>query len=523
MSSSPAEDLTLASLLAPVSKQEPCGPDLGRSPSFFSLRSLATAGLGLDLEAKNWGQVYDLGQELLAEQSKDLRVACYIAIAKLHQEGLSGVLWGLALIVGLLEQFPETLHPQRKRERVLGRDRAIAWYLEAVQAWLPAQNALSLTSQEHEELRAYCERLGKIAPQILGDASSLSATLLRSFAELPKEASPRGCSSKPTAAESEDDRPNEASPRGPTPASTRPALPLQAPEKLDLHYLGTLQRRLAAQLRSQNPLDPLSFRLHRQALWTPLLHLARLETHRIPLPTQVERRSLNAHLEGQRWPGLLEQSEDLLLRYPLCLDLQRLSSASLEAMQGGRRAAGVIQCELRGLLDQYPDLIRSSGIHDIPLADAATRAWIQKLRKPEPTRQPASSSNEDAPSKGWTPATIDPNQPVAELLAQLQAALDHAPDKINYARRALQIAQLGLPIPGLALLLLSLALDTLAPCNHLMLDRALEQACMTELLQLLQDPASRSVPAQRCPETKRLALGLGRRRLSAALPYYATT
>lgn len=103
------------------------------------------------------------------------------------------------------------------------------------------------------------------------------------------------------------------------------------------------------------------------------------------------------------------------------------------------------------------------------------------------------------------------------LLEKIQAALDQAPDGRNYVKRALSVAQSSLPIPGLAQLLLSLAVETLGLRRETILDRELEQQCVQQLLKLRQHAGQ--VNARHCPETKRLTLALGRRSLALALPY----
>lgn len=555
MTSAPKKLQEQSTWLTPISAQAPCGPDLGRDPAFFLLRSLATAGGGLDLQSCDWGEVYDLGQKLLLTKTKDLRIASYVAVASMHREGTTGLAWGLELIVSLLETFPDALHPKLKRERVLGRDRAIEWYLEQLRVWVRQNPKHSLTNEQHERAAGLCDRLARMPPQVLAHADQIAATLLR---ELPKTAL-RDARSEHQAAKGSDvlDKQSEAlqpastkrskdkqeqdartgrsepddlavEPRHASPDAQRDASiekksnpDKPSPRTVELGNISALQRRLAAQLRSQDPLHPLSFRLLRQALWTPLFHLAIIHTGSIKLPTQAQRRSLNAHLESQRWAGLLEQSEDIFTQCPLCLDLQRYSSMALRMLGKNPEALASIDVELDALLHRHPRLLHSSGVNDLPLADAATRAWLRERGEVSPIA-PQTTLNKEEPDDWWAQAKIDGSLEAQELLSRIQGALDLAPDRRSFAQRSLKIAKQALPIPGLSLLLLRLAVDTLAAPDEVCFDRELEQACMSELLQARQAQSLRPSPVQQCQETKRLALALGRRNLSAALPYFTS-
>src|SRR5690606_40516036 len=64
----------------------------------------------------DWQQVIAQSSALLAEQSKDLRVACWLAWALYCHEGPSGLQAGLEMISALLPHWM-LLHPRRDRTR----------------------------------------------------------------------------------------------------------------------------------------------------------------------------------------------------------------------------------------------------------------------------------------------------------------------------------------------------------------------------------------------------------------------
>lgn len=491
------------------------------------MRQLATAGLGLAQESSDWSQVIDLGRSFLQDKSKDLRVACYLAVAWVHREQRSGALAGLELITELLRAYPDTLHPRAKRGRVIGRDRAVAWYAEQLQAWLAQNKGSAVSKEEQARWRSLCAALGEVSPEVLAQAGPISTSLAKqltfapassgSSAQVPNDTQNVSARAEKKASSSPETQASLTRPQNQ--ATTSHAAPQTPESPLDLAQICQMQRRLAAQLRIQNRLDPLSFRLMRQAMWTPMLDLDPSKLKNIQLPTQIQRRDLHAHLEHERWPGLLELTEELFAMYPLCLDLQRFSAMAAGNLQNGANAKKEILSELGTLLRRMPDLVHINGTKGLPLADAATRSWIGETFQGHTPARPTPISPTRSPS-WWTAIEGARDQDHSKLLQAIQEALDLAPDRRSYAQRALQVASKDLPVPGLALLVLHLAIDALALHKDAMLDRDLEGACIQALLQRRHCPQGQSPAVYRCPDTKALALALGRRSLVAALPYF---
>jgi len=114
--------VTIETWLQPVSSDSPCGPDLEYDPDFLSLEEASRetpdqefgrdSGDAIRIQGltADWSAVQSLAEGLLA-RSKDLRVAVYLTRALLHNDGFRGIVAGLALINGLLEQFWDGVHP----------------------------------------------------------------------------------------------------------------------------------------------------------------------------------------------------------------------------------------------------------------------------------------------------------------------------------------------------------------------------------------------------------------------------
>ena len=106
------------SLLAPITAEEPCGPDLEYDPAFLSLESSLegafvdrAVGPEGDSPTIEWKQIADQALTLL-DRTKDLRVAVILTKAWLNMKGLAGLHRGLSLIQQLLSSRWGSVHPQ---------------------------------------------------------------------------------------------------------------------------------------------------------------------------------------------------------------------------------------------------------------------------------------------------------------------------------------------------------------------------------------------------------------------------
>ena len=110
-------ELQLESLLAPISADAPCGPDLEYDPAF---QAMLDAGAGkperqygdkvYPAEPPDWPLVHEQAAQLAA-RTRDLRVAVWLARSSARMHGLVGAVDGLRLVQGLVERHWEHLHP----------------------------------------------------------------------------------------------------------------------------------------------------------------------------------------------------------------------------------------------------------------------------------------------------------------------------------------------------------------------------------------------------------------------------
>jgi type VI secretion system protein ImpA len=129
---------TADALLAPISDANPCGADLAFSPELdaiararqFDDPSLAQGEWVTELKEADWGFVVDRCARLLAEQTKDLRLAVWLTEAAAKRHHLRGLAEGFRLLAGLCERFWDLgLYPEADggdQEQRIGN---LAWIL----------------------------------------------------------------------------------------------------------------------------------------------------------------------------------------------------------------------------------------------------------------------------------------------------------------------------------------------------------------------------------------------------------
>lgn len=106
-------------LLNPIAGDKPSGASLRYAPVYDKIKEArreeddAPQGeWAHERKVADWKQVIKLAGESLATKSKDLQLAAWLTEAMLRTEGFTGLLGGLKLLQGLVENFWDTLYPE---------------------------------------------------------------------------------------------------------------------------------------------------------------------------------------------------------------------------------------------------------------------------------------------------------------------------------------------------------------------------------------------------------------------------
>lgn len=109
--------IDIAALLEPVAPDAPCGEDLEYDVEFLEMESAAAGKPEQQVgeaivaaEEPNWRDVEARAAGLLS-RTRDLRIACRLAQALLHTQGIGGLRDGLALVRGYLDRYWDELYP----------------------------------------------------------------------------------------------------------------------------------------------------------------------------------------------------------------------------------------------------------------------------------------------------------------------------------------------------------------------------------------------------------------------------
>jgi type VI secretion system protein VasJ len=148
--------------------------------------------------------------------------------------------------------------------------------------------------------------------------------------------------------------------------------------------------------RTQNPRDPMAYRLPRIATWIAIKQAppASAGVTTIPAPQPAETLAkLEGRIAAQQWAGVLEETESRMSGSVFWLDLHYFAYTALRGM--GPEffpASEAVAGEVRGLLQRLPELAELSFAGGMPLASDASRAWIRETVMAAPGGGGAKSS-----------------------------------------------------------------------------------------------------------------------------------
>jgi len=188
-------DAELESLLAPLSDEQPCGPDLEYDAAFIALeaesRGKPEQQFGdtvIPAQEPNWRELHGMALDLL-QRTRDLRVAVQLLRAETRLNGTTGFSHGIRLVHGLLSQQWPHVHPQldaSDNDDPTMRMNALAPLADAATV-LTDLRAARLGTDRYLSARAVELALGKAEPHgdesVPGEAQLADAAAAQAAAE----------------------------------------------------------------------------------------------------------------------------------------------------------------------------------------------------------------------------------------------------------------------------------------------------------------------------------------------------
>ena len=384
----------------PINPDQPTGSDVRYEPEFEELQSeidkLFSPSSSGGIE---WQKVSDMAAFILAEKSKDLLVASYLAVSQIYTNQIEGLSVGLTVMHDLVDQFWDKLFPPKKRMR--GRLGAIEWWIEKTESALKNIKPEPLADEKLKELNKTLTLIDSIFSECLPDPPLL--TSIQRFIEkipcLPEEKSKIGTPppveekavSDLTAYET---RPQTAVPfepkaepkqKAPKPTGL-PVEPGEITTEQDAQKLINLGfqkiHQVASFVLGNNPMNPTAYRYRRIAAWSKVSVLPR-DTNaktQIPPPAPYILQPLHDLRGSGNWSALLESAEQKLPQFIFWVDLNcfvaealiSLGEEYLDAYEAVCQETAFFMHRLRGL----DALTFSDGT---PFADPETKQWLKSI------------------------------------------------------------------------------------------------------------------------------------------------
>lgn len=409
-STSSTTDL-VADVRRPVCAERPAGTDVTYDDRFQQLRgqvdALGTVGGRVDQERAldptatsvaaeasviDYAALAEEGRMLLREASKDLRVVCYVALARLHTHGLPGLAEGVAALEAFAETYWNDGFPPAQRERARGA--ALRFYVRRAADHLEKTAGGGASQADAEAARAAArglEQLTSFWTEVLDGQAPPTGRLVRclqeraegslreqqaSRTEAPRDAQDgrgRERAARPQAGGSSEGRRHDAlAAATATVDAEGPTLP--AIERAVLGWVARAQDVDAERGRW--------YRIERALRWDLLRTLPphRGRRTRVAPPSAQRRQALRDLARRGQHTALVREAEKTFAQSPfhLWLDLQRLHAEALAATAATEARAALCD-EVRRLLHRLPALAGLAFDDGTPFADAATQAWAETL------------------------------------------------------------------------------------------------------------------------------------------------
>lgn len=126
--------INLEALLQPVSEENPAGESLQYSGLYDEIREARRADENLaqgqwqtELKYADYQQVIRLAVPALETQTKDLQIAVWLSESLTREYGFAGLRDSFKMLIGLQENFWETLFPEIDEGDMEGRANALEW------------------------------------------------------------------------------------------------------------------------------------------------------------------------------------------------------------------------------------------------------------------------------------------------------------------------------------------------------------------------------------------------------------
>jgi type VI secretion system protein ImpA len=115
--------IEIGAILTPIPGENPSGEDLRYTQVYEDIKEARRADDTLErgewqreTKTSDWNKVVDLSAAALAQRTKDIQIAAWLTEGLIQTEGFEGLAAGLNVLVGLLENFWDSVYPPVEEE-----------------------------------------------------------------------------------------------------------------------------------------------------------------------------------------------------------------------------------------------------------------------------------------------------------------------------------------------------------------------------------------------------------------------
>lgn len=409
------------------------GPPCGDDPRYWDEFALLKGEIE-KLQGTDFPRVWDLGRELLATRTRDLRIAGYLVPAALFTGGFPRLMEAVRGYRLVTERFWDDCHPRQNAARIA----ALRWLNQPKIESFARRFAAGASCEELEGLQEEIDAVNRSFREKLGEEAPVWSVLNDWIKETlrPLPAAPPALSA--------------ATPSAP-PLSTAVAEAAPSAGAEGASGVGS-DREVAAATRAIRDYLRQQGQELQAAYFARALRWGGLSSPpheggrtRVPAPRPTGRNELEKARAAGDWEEVLRISESLFLEPGGQFDLDLQCAAAEGARALGRHDfAELIAGQAALLVRRFPDLPRLAFDDGRPFASPATRQWLQERQ---------GGAERGAEKEGWEKTLAERMEGAREALRRkrLEEGLAHlreCPVTREKERFLLRLAQGRLCLEG---------------------------------------------------------------------------
>ncbi|NUP10761.1 MAG: type VI secretion system protein TssA [Polyangiaceae bacterium] len=389
----------LEPVLAPINGG--VGEDASYDEAFEAIKMELDRASSIEGGSTDWKAVESKAYDLLAERSKDFRVALYYTAAAAQNRKVAGLFEGVLILNELSNAFWEPMFPALKRPRARG---ALCGWLSEVatpiaQQYAPTSTeramigALERTFRELDNFLA--DKLGDAYPGMNTLRDAVKSLPHRVPADPPPPAPPPAPAAAPAAGPASSGTPSTTavadagvSYGGTDTSAMATGGGLAVTEIYDvqtayqaLSEVAPIIGRAGDAILGSDATSADGFRLARVAGWLLVGGMPYNEGGQTQIdgPAEHVTQALIDLAAAQDFQSLLTTSSQVAFDFPLYLDAIRYQVVALQNLDGYATAATAVMRETAALLARAPELPSLTFLNGVAFASGDTKEWAKGL------------------------------------------------------------------------------------------------------------------------------------------------